>query len=474
MPNVQFRLPTEYVLARPSTEPIPTRRWLLPFSAAVVLFALYTVLSVQEHRQHLTSGFDLGIFVQEVRSYTEGHWPTSTLKGPGFPVLGDHFSLIVATIAPLYQLFPSAVTLLVVQAALLAVAVVPLIRWALVSQGPATAVVVAISYGLSWGIAGALGFDFHEVAFAVPLIAFAVVAYGEGRDTAALLWAAPLTLVKEDLGLTVAVLGLLVALRGRRRLGLLAAVGGVAATAVETLVILPAVNPAGHYAYALSSTGISGLGHDLTHLLSPSIKLATLACLLAPTALLALRSRLLLLAIPTLAWRFLSDNPAYWGTGDHYSAVLMPIAFAAFIDALNRSSWYRRVEYRGAVLAVSLLVTGTMLPVGSFARLAVPAYWHTTPQVVAADRLLAEIPDNVPVAASDWLAPQLTSRDDVSLFGGTPLSVSHADYVIVDTRYAGAYPVSRTRQLALIAEADSAGYRIIGSADGIDLLHRIS
>lgn len=473
MPTVQLRLPT----AHPSQAPAgarAARRWLLPSCAAAVLFALYAALSIQEHRQHLTSGFDLGIFVQEVRSYAAGHWPVSTLKGPGFPLLGDHFSPIVASIAPLYRLFPSAYTLLIVQAALLAVAVVPLTRWARSTLGLVAAVVVAISYGLSWGIAGAIGFDFHEVAFAVPLIAFAAVAYGEGRHTAALWWAAPLVLVKEDLGLTVAVLGFLVALRGRRLLGLSAALAGIAATAVETLVILPAVNPAGHYAYSLSPIGVAGLGTDLAQLLSPSVKLFTLACLLAPTALLALRSPLLLLVVPTLTWRFLSENPAYWGTADHYSAVLMPIVFAAFIDALNRGAWYRRTACRGAVLATSLLVTAALLPAHAFVRLATPSFWRTAPQVVAADQLLADIPDNVPVAASDWLAPQLTSRDDVSLFGGTPLTVSHADYVIVDTRYSGAYPVSRARQLGLIAEAEADGYRLIGSIDGIDLLHRDS
>jgi hypothetical protein len=43
---------------------------------------------------------------------------------------------------------------------------------------------------------------------------------------------------------------------------------------------------------------------------------------------------LLLAAVPTSAWRFWSTNPFYWGTGFQYSAVLMPITFVAFLDAL--------------------------------------------------------------------------------------------------------------------------------------------
>ena len=88
-------------------------------------------------------------------------------------------------------------------------------------------------------------FDFHEVAFAVPLLAFSLSALGAGRLRAALAWAAPLVLVKEDLGLTLAVIGLLVAWRGERRLGLAAAIGGAAATFVEMTVVIPAISPAG-------------------------------------------------------------------------------------------------------------------------------------------------------------------------------------------------------------------------------------
>nr|WP_280921411.1 DUF2079 domain-containing protein [Streptomyces novaecaesareae] len=57
------------------------------------------------------------------------------------------------------------------------------------------------------------------MAFAVPLLAFSLTALGDGRPRAAAYWALPLLLVKEDLGLTVAVIGLLIARRGHRRLG---------------------------------------------------------------------------------------------------------------------------------------------------------------------------------------------------------------------------------------------------------------
>ncbi len=56
--------------------------------------------------------------------------------------------------------------------------------------------------------------------------------------------------------------------------------------------------------------------------------------LLAPTALLALRSPVALIALPTLTWRFRSANSSYWGIGYHYGAVLMPISAVSSVDGV--------------------------------------------------------------------------------------------------------------------------------------------
>src|ERR1700742_1100063 len=106
--------------------PGPALRWAM----AAGLFAIYAKLALLNQARLHTTGFDLGIFEQAVRSYAHGHLPVAELKGPGFPLLGDHFSPVLAVLAPVYRVFPGAGTLLVAQAALLAVAVVPLVGWA--------------------------------------------------------------------------------------------------------------------------------------------------------------------------------------------------------------------------------------------------------------------------------------------------------------------------------------------------------
>ncbi|MEU7726508.1 DUF2079 domain-containing protein [Streptomyces sp. NPDC040724] len=453
----------------------------LPWALAAVFFALYTALSVRLHQRLLTTGYDLGIFEQAVRSYAHGRAPVSALKGPGFHLLGDHFSPVLASLAPVYRVFPSPITLLVAQAALLAVAVVPLSRWAYQAHGRTAALVTGIGYGASWGIASTVGFDFHEICFAVPLLAFSVTALGNERWRAAAGWALPLLLVKEDLGLTVMVIGAYIAWQGSRRLGLATALAGLAGTLLEVLVIIPAFNPDHSYSHAGSFGGIEspggillGLLHLPMDLITPQTKVITLVLLLAPTAFMALRSPLILLALPTLCWRFLSAYPPYWGTSYHYSAILMPVVFGAFVHSLNRwapdgSTQDRRTLRTG--LAISSAMTVLLIAGFPLSALADPVTWQTPPRVAAAHRVMDNIPDDATVAASNRLVPQLTHRCTVTLFGFPNIPLT-ADWIIVDAKYPMGFPMSAQAQSDALDQARLDGYRAVAQDDGFLLLHR--
>jgi len=436
------------------------------WSAALILFVIYSSLSVLRHHHMLTSGYDLGIFEQEVRSYAAGYWPTSLLKGPGYPLLGDHFSPIVATVAPFYIVFPRVETLLVAQAVLIALGVVPLMLWARRAVGLAAALVVGVGYGFSWGIAEAVKFDFHEIAFAVPLLAFSLSALGQGRLRSAVLWAVPLVLVKEDLGLTFAVIGVLVAWRGARAWGLAAVIVGVAATAVEMRFIIPLVNPDGVNAYT-GQVRIAGAVDQLLGLPTNLSQLTTVVLILAPTAFLALRSPLVLVMVPTLFWRFLSDNSHYWGTSFHYSAVLMPIVFAAFVEGLVRLRGRRSPWLIGSAVVSVLLVASSPL-----LQLLQPSFWATSSRISTINEVLARIPDGATVAASNSLAPQLTSRAEVSLLGMTPLEISNPDYIVADSEQKRQYPIGAVMIRRILVEAERTGYTSVYDQDSLTLLRR--
>src|SRR5215467_5060458 len=178
--------------------------WLI----ALATFAAYTTLSVARYLRLDPGSWDLGIYTQYVRQLADLHAPVVAIRGPGFNLLGDHFQPIVALMAPFFRLFPTPVTLLVAQALLTAVSVVPVCRAAQAWLGTGVSRVIGAAYGFSWGLQQMIIFDFHEIAFAVPLLACSLSALVLRRPRAAALWALPLVFVKEDQGLTVAAIGL--------------------------------------------------------------------------------------------------------------------------------------------------------------------------------------------------------------------------------------------------------------------------
>ncbi|MHA6759032.1 DUF2079 domain-containing protein [Streptacidiphilus sp. PAMC 29251] len=466
----------------------PARRRISPnqlaWSLATVFFALYCCVSIRRYERLISQGYDLGIFEEAVRAYAHGRAPIVPLKGPGYNLLGDHFHPILALLAPFYRVFPSAITLLVAQAALMALAVVPLTRWAYEVRGPRTALLVGFAVGASWGIVKAVSDDFHEIAFAVPLLAFVSTALGHRRWRAAALWSLPLLFVKEDQGLTIAAIGGYIAWQGGRErrairwLGIGLAVLGLVGTAVEVLVLLPAMNQHGGFDYWNQLPGGTGSGtpagggvlHAALHVGWPPVKWLLLLMLAAPTGFLCLRSRLALLCVPTLAWRLLSDNPHYWGISYHYSAVLMPLVFAAMIDALGRAP--ARTARRA--LAVGTLVTAVTLPLYPLHEVVMPEAWSSTPRITETKQLLARIPDGATVAASNHLSAQLTHRDTVMLVcqpqGPDQL---RPQWVVADlTDPSVKVPCAIADTERLLAQYRADGYRQLVDHDGLVLLQR--
>ena len=211
---------------------------------------------------------------------------------------------------------------------------------------------IGIAYGLSWGVVQAANFDFHEVAFAVPAIAFSLCAYIRGENRKTILWALPLLFVKEDLALLVPIIIAMVVARTRfsgRTVtqGAVLACGvafGAMTTSFLVKVVIPHFNPNGVYEYWSESGCLdpklhNGVGKLLTCVPQQFVngigdKERTVLMTLLPVAFVALRSPLVLLAVPALVARFVNVMPTYWGTDFHYSVVPMVVVFAAAIHGL--------------------------------------------------------------------------------------------------------------------------------------------
>jgi len=261
----------------------------------------------------------------------------------------------------------------------------------------------------------------------VPLLALAGVAFVEQRYAAVVGWSLPLLLVKEDLGLTVAAVGLALVLVGERRRGVLLGLAGVAGTALEVLVLIPWArgDQSGH-AYALGGDGLlAALGDD------PGRKLLTLVLTFAVGGLVAVASPWAVVAIPTLGWRFAADNPYYWSTDWHYSLVLMPVVAVAGIDVLGRLGWTRRVGAAAMVAVTVLSVVPNGVIGSSVATYLTPTGWQPTDRTRSADRVLDAVPTGVTVDADIGLITQLVAGRDVRWIG-TETMDGPPDWIVLD------------------------------------------
>ncbi|MFC5661818.1 DUF2079 domain-containing protein [Kitasatospora misakiensis] len=481
---------------------IPPRARTAGFT--LLCFAVCLAIGAQQWTTAQLGGFDLGIFDQGVRGYAHLGLPVSSLKSfhhefpPGFSLLGDHFSPVIALMAPLYWLWDDPRSLLLGQALCFA-AGVPLIRRiagrcfadADPRADPRTARraadLAALAYGLGWPLLVASRGGFHEVAFAVPLTLLMLE-----RGMARQYWASALAglllcCTKEDMGLAVGAYGLVLLLRARRdqdparrrpavRWGVGLLLGGPLASAIAIAELVPAMGgvPGYYWNYqALGADGGSAVSNvlaDPTLLVSAffdaPLKPLLLLWIFGTLFALPLRSATVLLAVPLLAERVLSSNPNHWSIARHYDAFLWPILLVAALEVLGRC--HGRVLTRRLGVAAAAVTIAAAVPLG-LANLFVPAYWQPKASEAALLRGAALVPDGASVEADNQAAPRLTARADVVLVDEKPRGRA---YVLIraDKR---TFPFRTDREQAARIELLLAhGYRTVWSEDGVYLLHR--
>ena len=461
----------------------------------VLLFVCYAGYSISRYATYLTAGYDLGIFDQAVRAYAHLKAPIVPLKGANYDVLGDHFHPIIALIAPLYWIWNSPCVLLIVQAALAAGTVPIVYRFTRRRTGPSVAFVVCAAFGAGWAIQAMQDFDFHEIAFALPLLAWAIDALDRRADRQLLLSCALLLLVREDMGVLVVGLGLIRLAPTLRRAperrsaasrwpGIVLVVAGTAGYVLATSVIIPAFAQDNQFTYwqydELGPNLPAAVGHLLTHpwdamryLVSPTIKAQSLAYLLVPLAvLLPLRSRYAWLALPLLAERFYASRELLWSTHYHYSALPWLVLLLAMVDGGARLGVFSNPRARRTLTAWLLIVpiwlTAFDQTVPSDARRMIDGdAFRITAHTRAQQALVAALPDDVCVAVDDHLAPHLTRRDYVTLADQQP---DTADFVALDLSYLSIGGNNGPSPAAVLAEVRAEGYRVTFQQDALVLL----
>lgn len=420
---------------QPTSMPHPSPRAAYVWSA--LAFLAYWLYATLQWRRFESPSWDLAIFTQILQRYARLEAPIVTIKGADYNILGDHFHPLLVVLAPFYAAFPTAYTLLVLQALLIAVSVFFITKTAHEHLGRLGGWLIGGAYAFCWGVQEAMAVQFHEVALGAPILAISLWWLMRERWVAAALWGGLLVFVKEDLGLTVAALGGVIVLRQRAWLvGALLASWGLVMFVLTLRVFLPALNPNDHYDYARYVSLDRMLGHPVAvagEILANDTKMATVLLLVLATGLFLLRSTIGLLVLPTLAWRFLSTNDGHWGQAWHYSLVLMPVAYAATVDGIAKlrtsqvGSLRAYAGYGTVIVATFAVAISNQLPLF---ELRDPDTWTTGARQESARRVLDLVPAGVNVGTDVSLMSYLTQDRRVYYIAqdGNPVE----DYLVVD------------------------------------------
>lgn len=301
---------------------------------SLLAFAVYVGIGLLRYQGGRVGSYDLGIFAQAAKGWAAGDGPISDIRAPGYLLLQEHFSPVTALFVPGWWVWPDPRSLIVTQAVLLAGAVAIVAAAAVQRLALVSATAVTVAFAASFGVISAARFDVHEVAFAAPLLALTCKALLDRRPRATFWAAAPLVLVKEDLGATVCAVALVLWWQGQRAWAVRTAAAGVVGGLVGVGTVIW-FNPQHTVPFLGFLTGATATAD--TPLATRIWEAAALLGLLALTGgVVWLRSPLAVLVVPTLLWRMASSNPSYWLSYLHYDLVLMPVIAFALLDDLER------------------------------------------------------------------------------------------------------------------------------------------
>lgn len=395
--------------------------WAWAMVLVVVAFTWYfTKLSVDIHRGLGTATFDYAL-------YDQGVWLLSRFKAPfvtlmGRNLLGDHTSFILVLLAPAYWVAPGAVTLLGSQALAAALGAVPVFLYAarrLANGG--VALLLAVMFLLHPALQWTALEDFHPDMYLVPLVMFAIYGALTRRWVMYAVCVALALLVKEDVALVIVPLGIWVAVRRDRTIGLATIGAAVAWALFAALVVMRGlIGLAAPNAWRIPFGGVGGFltemvmrpGNVLDYLRSDGRPWYVWQ-MLAPFAWLMVRAPDIALISGLVLGTNVISNFGYQHQIDfHYSAVVLPALALGTVHAMGLFRGKGRWVAVGLVAASSLCAAYLWGPLPPGRQQI--AYWAPGHPVAESARGIMEgIPDDAVVSAHYSLTPHLARRDEI-------------------------------------------------------------
>jgi uncharacterized membrane protein len=437
---------------------------LLVAAAGACAYAVYfSAITIVNHRNLGTCSFDLGLEDNLMWNLVHGGpiFKSTPFDGPTGTHLRNHATFFSYVLAPIYWLAPRPETLLVVQAAMMGGAAIPLHLYARRHVPAWTATLVALLYLFYPPLHGANLYDFHYLPLGVLFLWLVLYAVEARRRVLAVVAAVLALSVREDVAFCLGVLGLFLLLTGAAaRAGAALAAVGVGYFLVMKLGVMPHFGTGGESFVNQYSGLVPPEGHGFGSILETIVgnpvftgsatldgnKLPYVLQIFVPLLFVPLTRRIaLLLVLPGFVFTLLSTGYApLTEISFQYTTYWTAFVFLGVVLALQRR---RQPRYdldaagprRQAAMVVGLVAAslacssayGAILHRdnvrGGFDRARIAGKDTNLIQRARLDELIAEIPKDARVCASERLVPHVSSREDAYTLR---FGVYDADYLL--------------------------------------------
>ena len=481
----------------------------------VLYLAYFGWFTLRAYDTFVYQAHDLGIYDQAVWNTLHGQPFRSTLEEPYDSLLGDHFEPILLLIAPIYALWPSPKTLLLIQTAALTLGALPVYLLAkdrlrpkpAGAQTDSRALLVEVSalgfagvYLLYPAVHSANVFEFHPSALAISLLLYTIYFLRKRRFAAYFVFLVLSMGTKEVLPLTTLALGLYALVFEKKRMVGLATIAASALWfGLAVFIIIPHFSPEGQSQYFAEYYGWLGgsagevVANLLTHpglgweRLTRQDSLLYMHRLLLPAGYVSLLGLpTLLVAAPALLLNVLSDFSFQHNALNffQYAAAIAPFVVVAAIDGTAflahglRSLWERFHQQAGstefwgswvAAAVVALSLVTSLATQRDHGYLPFSRDFYLAPRdekAASVEALVQQVPPQASVSTDRIPGPHLSQRPNLYLYP----SMHNAKYVIVDTSYRDSPFPPRDRYAAIQSLLDNGGYDVVDGRFGYLLL----
>lgn len=422
-----------------------------PLLFIIITTSAYSALAIIKHNHFMTAAYDLGIFDQVLWLLRNFQVPFSSFKG--FLIWGDHVGFYQIPLSVIYWLWNDPRMLLLAQALIVSLGIYPL--WQLTikkTQSKFLALAVSFSYIFFAGLQYAMDYDFHDSAICVTPLLFAFYFAEENNWKGYWISFFATIITKEDMAPVLFLLGVYLLLQKKLKPALSSMVVSAAWYIWIIYFFIPGII---HEPYGYINFG--ALGNTPLQLIVATIKnpINTLVTFFVPLqktkilllafgsfAFLPLLSpAILMLTLPNLISRFLSDYEGRWVITHHYSVNLTPILALAslfgivfILKKLKTQNFFseKTIKYfLGSILILATIAVSFYVK-GPITKLRHPSFYEFRANYVDDQNAVNLIPANASVIATSALVPHLTHRKSINvLYETTKLQDLDYDFVLL-------------------------------------------